>query len=426
MANPRQYASEIPALKRLAATAALAILTSILFVPITWAATRETVLHNFGDGANDGQIPLAGLIIDAAGNLYGTTLYGGTDDIGTVFELTPEADGSWTEKVLHSFKFKNFNETDGANPEAGLIFDRAGNLYGTTSQGGIHNNCYYGTCGTVFELSPNQDGSWTEKVLHSFNNTDGANPEAGLIFDTAGNLYGTTDQGGTYGFGTAFELTPQGDGGWTEKVLHSFNFNETDGANPEAGLIFDRAGNLYGTTNGSGSGSVGTVFELTPRADGSWKEKVLYSFDGSDGSNPEAGLILGAAGDLYGTTSSGGSDNLGTVFKLTPNADGDWTEKVLYSFNETDGAYPEAGLIFDASGNLYGTTVGGGTNNDGTVFELTSEGGGSWTEKVLHNFNGSDGFGPYAALIFDTAGNLYGTNSGGGTHNDGTAFELTP
>ena len=415
MANPRQYPSETLALKRWAVTAALAILTSILFVPITWAATRETVLHNFGDGANDGSTPSAGLILDAAGDLYGTTSYGGPDNLGTVFKLTPKADGDWTEKVLYSF-----NQTGGSYPEAGLILDAAGDLYGTTYQGGTHGQ------GTAFELTPQADGSWKEKVLHSFNITDGANPEAGLIFDAAGNLYGTTDQGGTYGFGTAFELTPQGDGGWTEKVLHSFNFNETDGANPEAGLIFDGAGNLYGTTNGSGTGSVGTVFELTSKADGSWKEKVLYSFDGSDGSNPEAGLILDRAGDLYGTTSSGGSDNLGTVFKLALKADGDWTEKVLYSFNETDGAYPEAGLILDASGNLYGTTVGGGTNGDGTVFELTPEGGGSWTEKVLHNFNGMDGFAPYAGLTFDTAGNLYGTNTGGGTHNDGTAFELTP
>jgi uncharacterized repeat protein (TIGR03803 family) len=272
-------------------------------------------------------------------------------------------------------------------------------------------------------------------VLYSFcswtNCTDGRQPQAGLIFDAAGNLYGTTAFGGYYGlqtgYGTLFELTPAGGGSWTEQVVHNFNHDFTDGDEPYAGLIVDAAGNLYGTTSGGGTIGYGTVFELTPTGGGTWTE-VLHSFgDGTDGLYPWAGLIFDAAGNLYGTTSEGGTYDGGTVFELTPAAGGGWTEKVLHSFgNGNDGAYPHyAGLIFDAAGNLYGTTSGGGTYGGGTVFELTPAGGGSWTETVLHSFgNGTDGAEPYAGLVFDAVGNLYGTTLGGGTYNYGTVFEL--
>jgi uncharacterized repeat protein (TIGR03803 family) len=407
--------------------AALAIFTAILFVTSIWAAAEEKVLHNFNNDGTDGYYPEVGLIVDAAGNLYGTTTAGGAYNSGTVFELTPAAGGGWTETVLHNFG----NGTDGATPYAGLIFDAAGNLYGTTQYGGT-----YGV-GTVFELTPAGGGSWTEKVLYSFNlnGTDGAVPEAGLIVDAAGNLYGTTYFGGTYLYGTVFELTPAGGGGWTEQVLHSFNNNGADGSLPAAGLIFDAAGNLYGTTVNGGTGSncvlgCGTVFELTPAAGGGWTEQVLHSFNnnGADGSTPFAGLIFDAAGNLYGTTFAGGTYGYGTVFELTPAAGGGWTETVLHNFgNGTDGTAPYAGLIFDAAGNLYGTTSYGGTYNYGTVFELTPAAGGGWTETVLHNFgNGTDGITPYAGLIFDAAGNLYGTTFVGGTYGYGTVFEVTP
>ena len=418
--------------------AALAIFTVTLFATSTLAAPHETVLRAFNP-ITDGAHPHAGLVMDAAGNLYGTTFANGTYNHGTVFESTRAAGGGWTEKVLYSF---NNNGTDGTNPEAGLIFDTAGNLYGTTYQGGTY------SIGTVFELTPTAGGGWTEKVLHSFNKngTDGAHPHAGLVMDAAGNLYGTTFANGTYNHGTVFELTRAAGGGWTEKVLYSFNNNGTDGTNPEAGLIFDTAGNLYGTTYQGGTYSIGTVFELTPTAGGGWTEKVLYSFNnnGTDGTNPEAGVILDAGGDLYGTTYSGGTYNNGTVFELTPTAGGGWTEQVLHHFNlnGTDGANPEAGLIFDAAGNLYGTTDGGGAyggfyGGDGTVFELTPTAGGGWTEEVLHNFgNSTDGINTHAGLIFDTAGNLYGTTDEGGAYGNsdnaygasgyGTVFELTP
>ena len=216
----------------------------------------------------------------------------------------------------------------------------------------------------------------------------------------------------------------------TEKKLHNFIRNGTDGVIPFAGLIFDTAGNLYGTTALGGDHGDGTVFELTPLEGGGWTEKKLHNFykNGTDGFYPEAGLIFDAAGNLYGTTSWGGDHRAGTVFEMMPNGSGGWTEKVLYSFgNGTDGAYLYAGLIFDTAGNLYGTTSGGGDYGGGTVFELTPQEGGGWTEKKLHNFYyGTDGSGPFASLIFDAEGNLYGTTTYGGSHNGGTVFEITP
>ncbi len=407
--------------------AALAIFAVTLLVTSTWASTNwyEKVLHSFGNGT-DGYMPSTSLIFDAAGNLYGTTQYGGgANAYGTVFELTPAGGGNWTETVLYSFR----SGTDGAVPGAGLIFDAAGSLYGTTTAGGPNN-------GTVFELTPTAGEGWTEQVLYRFcsqaNCADGQYPYGGLIFDAAGNLYGTTEFGGTNGYGTVFKLTPTAGGGWTETVLHSFG-SGTDGASPFVGLIFDAAGNLYGTTTYGGTYGVGTVFELTPTAGGDWLETVLYSFgiNGlSDGGYPWAGLIFDAAGNLYGTTFYGGTYNRGTVFELTPMSGGGWTETVLHSFNPnngTDGFNPYAGLIFDAAGNLYGTAYYGGSYGGGTVFELTPAAGGGWTETVLRSFgNGTDGFWPYAGLIFDHAGNLYGTTEYGGTHNYGTVFELTP
>jgi uncharacterized repeat protein (TIGR02543 family) len=426
--------------------AVLAIIAATLFVTSTWATAQEKVLHNFNNNGTDGFLAQAGLIFDAAGNLYGTTSSGGTYTYGTVFELTPTAGGGWTETVLHSFG----NGTDGAYAYAGLIFDAAGNLYGTTSGGGAYDG------GTVFELTPTAGGGWTETVLYSFGNgTDGNGPSwAGLIFDAAGNLYGTTQGGGVYtscnssnGCGTVFELTPTAGGGWTEQVLHSFNGNGTDGFYPQAGLIFDAAGNLYGTTQFGGNFGgncytfgCGTVFELMPSRGGGWTEKLLYNFTGgTDGAEPYAGLIFDAAGNLYGTAAYGGTHyycytGCGTVFELTPAAGGGWTAQVLHTFgNGADGQNPTASLIFDAAGNLYSTTTGGGTYLDGTAFELTPTAGGGWTETVLHNFNnnGADGVWPEASLIFDAAGNLYGTTYGGGVYTScnnyvgcGTVFEL--
>jgi len=407
--------------------AASAIVTVILLVTSAWAAPRENVLHDFND-SKGGANPYAGLIFDTAGNLYGTTVNSGAHCCGTVFELTPRSGRGWTEKVLHNFPA---TDRDGLFPGA-VIFDTAGNLYGTTGVGGAYDE------GIVFELTPKTGGGWTEKILHAFGNgRDGIQPSPGLVFDTTGNLYGTTSAGGTYNGGTVFELTPKADGGWTEKILHDFG-DGSDGSDPVAVLTFDSAGNLYGTTANGGSGCLGgcgTVFELTPQAGQHWREKVLHKFkhDGRDGFYPTAGLVLDANGNLYSTTASGGADDSGVVFELMPKAGESWTEKVLHSFNITAGRYPSP-LILDAAGNFYGTTSTGGAHDWGTVFELTHKSGGGWTEKVLHSFNknGRDGTGPNAGVVFDAVGNLFGTTVGGGDtakcggDGCGTVFEITP
>jgi uncharacterized repeat protein (TIGR03803 family) len=412
------------------------------------------VLHSF-TGA-DGATPVAGLVTDTAGNLYGTTEWGGTVNLGTVFELVNSA-GSYTEKVLYSFTGSG---GDGKNPLAGLVMDAAGNLYGTTYGGGISSPQCFGTCGTVFELV-NSSGNYTEKVLYSFTGgSDGGNPWAGLIMDVDGNLYGTTSDllsdAGTAGAtgsveGAVFELLNSA-GNYTVKVLHSFTGSNGDGQNPVAGLIMDADGNLFGTTYyggtyGTGVGTGGTVFELV-KSPGGYTEKVLYSFGGApDGGNPAGGVVLDASGNIYSTTFYGGDaasgsclpSDCGTVFELV-NASGSYSERVLYNFagdlpvsgNAPDGQYPFAGLIIDAAGNLYGTTSAGGQYvvagcraGCGTVFELLNSSG-SYTEKVLHNFVGppGDGAGPYAGLVTGPSGYLYATSSGGGTDGYGTVFVL--
>jgi len=366
------------------------------------------------------------VIFDAAGNLYGTTELGGVYEGGTVFQLIPAVGGGWTEKVLHNFTNSN---KSGSHPWATLILDAAGNLYGTTAAGGGGTNCAFG-CGTVFELLPGAGGAWTIKFLHNFNFklADGSFPSARLIFDAAGNLYGTTFNGGFYGYGTVFELTPKADGSWTEKILHSFG-NSVDGQNPAAGLTFDAAGNLYGTTSSGGTLGLGTVFELTPKAGGGWTSRILHNFGTSrtDGQIPYAGLIFDSAGNLYSTTVGGGAYGAGTVFNLSPKAGGGWAETLVHSFrNLADGAGPYAGVVFDASGNLYGATSRGGTNLKGTVFKLTPTAGSGWTETLLYSFFGeSDGGDPLHDLTFDAVGNLYGTTRVGGL-GGGTVFEIAP
>jgi uncharacterized repeat protein (TIGR03803 family) len=412
-----------------------------------FAASKEKVLYSFN--GTDGATPTSSLIFDAAGNLYGTTYYGGKCTLGgcgTVFRLALGANGKWTHTVLYRFR----GGKDGQFPDASLIFDAAGNLYGTTSGGGGNYSVFCQTgCGTVFELSRGTDGTWTETVLHSFNYTgnggggEGYYPSGSLIFDAAGNLYGTTNRGGASGTrcaasacGTVFELTLGTNGKWKEKVLHSFG-KERDGSEPRAGLIFDATGSLYGTTweggasgRGCDVGVCGAVFELTPGTDGKWKEKVLHSFRGADGSGPSANLIFDAAGNLYGTTQYGGAHTYGTVFQLAPETNGRWGEKVLRSFYHR--RFPLGDLILDAAGNLYGTTtVGGGSGclyqDCGTVFQFVPGTGGKWTYRVLYRFDGGeDGYSPYAGLIFDAAGNLYSTTLGGGAYGYGTVFEITP
>ena len=402
-------------------TLALIVALTAGLMSSAWAAERFKTLHKFKSASAGGAEHSAGLIFDPAGNLFGTTEFGGRG-FGTVFELMPNKDGSWKEKVIHSF-----NGNDGFWPAGGLVFDSAGNLYGTTPVGGPHN------CGTIFELAPNKDGSWKEKVIHSFRETDGDYATSTLILDSSGNLYGTASNGGVSncenGCGLVFELTPNEDGSWKEKVLHFFNHSAKDGYLPYAGLIFDSAGNLYGTTVGGGTDNSGIAFELSPRGNGSWKEKVLHSFSlkGDDGNQPHASLILDPAGNLYGTTVGGGADGFGTVFKLTPNKDGSWKEKVLHSFdlNGKDGLQPDGGLILDSAGNLYGTTVSGGAFW-GTVFRLEPSARGSWRETLLHSFMNNPGARPASGVISYGHGNLYGTTFGDEDTTFGSVFEIMP
>ncbi len=349
------------------------------------------------------------MIIDSAGNLYGTTGYGGTgncvllggnDGCGTVYELSPptQKGGAWTETILYSFP----TAKQGYLPNGNLVFDSAGNLYGATMFGGGEGttcDSYYQYCGAVFELSPpkKQGGAWTEKVLHSFagiesgkTSGDGAYPNGGFALDRKGAIYGTTSRGGyncphnsELGCGTAFKLTPKKKGGsWIETTLHRFYQETSDGGEPFAGLTLDPNGNLYGTTKfgGGGNSGSGVVFELLPGPDGKWEEKVLYTFqDNNDGGQPQAPVAFDPKGNLYGTASSGGAGLAGTIFRLRPNAKGDWVFTMLYDFKRPpDGFTPVSPLTFDSTGNLYGTTVEGGagntctgygTDNCGAVFE---------------------------------------------------------
>jgi uncharacterized repeat protein (TIGR03803 family) len=345
------------------------------------------------------------------------------------------------ESTIYSFKAGH----DGAYPEAALVADSAGNLYGTTSQGGGSINCGANGhkpigCGTVYELTPTQTGGhWTETILYAFQGgtTDGVGPATPLVFDAAGNLYGATLNGGASGLGTIFELSPpaQQGGAWTEGVLHSFG---ADGG--PRGLVFDPQGNLYGEANGDNND--GEIFELSPPAvqGGAWTFSILCSFTGPNGSVPLGGLTLDAHGNLYGTTYAGGTGtgagcpggtNCGLVFELLKPATqgGPWTENVLHYFTGAngDGSSPDSSVIFHNGNHLYGTTAYGGNDiGDGAVFELLPAPGGGWTETTLYQFDrNTGGFRPDSGVLFDHQGNLYGTTSFS-PNGQGEAFKLAP
>jgi uncharacterized repeat protein (TIGR03803 family) len=272
----------------------------------------------------------------------------------------------------------------------------------------------------------------TEKIIHSFgaSPTDGQRPFSGLAIDASGNLYGTTFDGGAYGYGMVFEFSRAVGGGWVKQVLHSFKNNGIDGVNPLGlgGLVLDPSGNIYGTTLNGGAHGYGAIFEILPKSGGGWSERILYSFNSvPDAQFPFAGLARDSAGNLYGTTLDGGTSGIGTVFQLRFGA-GVWFERVLHSFGfgPADGNAPGSELVLDSHGNLYGTTPGGGASSGGTVFELKPEAGGVWAEAIIHNFvnDGVDGYDASRGLILDSSGNLYGTTLNGGAHGQGVAFEL--
>ncbi|MBZ5666323.1 MAG: hypothetical protein LAO30_17140 [Acidobacteriia bacterium] len=374
---------------------ALLVGLAVAFGAAPAQAQTETVLHSFT--YSDGAFPRSDLTSDSAGNLYGTTLFMG-GGVGGVFELSPDGRGGWNETVLYRFT----GGADGGYPYCPLILDSAGNLYGTTYDGGANE------LGVVFELSPAGAG-WKETVLYSFAwGTDGRNPVTGLIMDAAGNLYGTTFHGNTND-GTVFELSPSG-GGWTERVIYNVDTSY-------AGLTMDASGNIFGA-------GLTTVFELSPNGKGDWNPTVLHTFSQTGRKNYD-GLngtpVLDKAGNLYGTRYGGGGN--ATVYKLSPGKNGKWTKQVLQSFKNRTG--PWAGVVLDPQGNIYGTTLYG-NSGDGSVFELVAPvGGGNYEEKVLWSFSGADGAYP-SSLILDNAGNLYGMTLGGGAGGFGVVFEVTP
>ena len=386
-------------------------------------AQSYAVLHNFTGGA-DGGNPYSGLTMDGGGNLYGTTFGGGSGN-GTVYKMT-HRNGSWTLATLYQFAGGN----DGSSPYAGVTFGPNGSLYGTTTVGGSHGD------GTVFNLTPashicsHTSCSWTETVLHTFQGgADGANPDGGVSFDQAGNLYGTTTVGGDHcanGCGTVYELSPSGSG-WRGGVIYDFSNLNGDGATPVSGVILDNAGNLYGTTLNGGDFSYGAAYELT-YSPGllEWTESFVHSFGDNDFSFPYAGLIFDPLGNLYGAAPTATNDGGGGVFELMPS-DGSWTYSPVYQLGGAGTSCgPRASLVMDSEGSLYGTTYCDGAYGQGSVFKLTHING-NWTFTTLYSFTGhSDGEYPLSNVVIDADGNLYGTTQYGGPHGAGVVWEITP
>lgn len=428
---------------------AISVLTAVavfLLFNLSAEAQQERILYRFS-GNSDGMNPYNGLITDSNGNLYGDTL-----SPATVFEISPPKSlgGQWTRTVLHRFEAA----ADGQGVVSVLTLDTAGNLYGATSGGGSH------SVGVIFELVPpsSPGSSWTENILHSFDSTDGKNPYGGVIFDKQGNLYGTTDGDFNGNYGNVFQLSPPASLGqpWTETILYQFQ-GTTDGCGPQGKLLLGKDGSLYGTavqcggTQGNCFFGCGTIFKVSPPAQQGdpWTETTLFQFHGADGEYPKNGLAHDAAWNLYGATSYGGNcdaglpPGCGEVFELSPptKAGQAWTESIVYNFtNGSDGSAPQAGVIVDNAGNLFGTTVFGGDSSCGsgsgcgTVFELSPPTSGtiSWTETTLHIFDaGLDGNTPIGGLVIGLGQALYGvTETGGGCSftsiGCGTVFEVVP
>ena len=383
---------------------AVSVLLACLRQPAV--AQTYTVIHNFTGENDDGANPYAGPTLNSSGDLYGTTYTGGAFGAGSVYELSPSGSG-WNYSTLYSF----LGESDGDGPAFGALALYDGALFGTTEGGGY--------LGVAFKVGMTETG-WHEAVMHSFGHgTDGNEPIGGVVFDQAGNFYGTTLLGGAYGNGTVYQVTPSG----VERVLYSFTGRQ-DAVNPAATVALDADGNIYGTTSFGGAYGVGAIYELSPSGS-TYSEKVLYSFEGrKDGQNPVGGLILDTAGNLYGGTFDGGIKGGGTVYELSQSG-GSWSFTLLYSFSGGYGG-PYNQLTFDAKENLYGTTMGEGANGFGQIFRLTPNHG-AWEFTDLYDFSdGSDGGDPYGGVAVDSHGNIFGTTNIGGSANQGVMFEITP
>jgi uncharacterized repeat protein (TIGR03803 family) len=415
----------------------------VLFLAINAGATQYKVIYTF-QNISDAYIPEAQLIADSSGNLYGVSQFGGTHGLGTVFELSPTGD-TWTESILYSFT----GGADGEEPIARLALDSQGNLYGTAEAGGDAScTSFHGYCGTLFEISPQAGGTWTETTLVQFTGSNGLQPIAGLTFDAAGNLYGTTRFGGANGGGEVFELSPNGSGGWTQTIVHSFSAN-AQGYEPNSDLVFDSDGNLFGTTAYGGlladclvNVGCGTVFRLSPQSGGTWTETTLDAFNGKDGQLPTQ-VTFDPSGNLIGVTPYGG---VGTCPALIVPGCGELFEikasggaKIIHQFQAEPVATPN-NVVIDSSGNIYGTSFAGGFNTCGinqpcgTIYEASPQPNGGYAFSLLYKFPGksANGFWPYAALTIDSKGNIYGTTANGGNLNCGigggcgVVFQIIP
>ncbi len=390
---------------RTAAILVPTVASGLLAAMPSWAGTLATV-HNFA-GGSDGSNPVDGLMMDAKGTLFGTTSAGGAFGQGTVFKIAAHG----ADVVLHSFK----GGADGSQPNGGVIEGVHGTLFGTTTAGGAAG------AGTVYSLRGN-----TETVLYSFagGTADGADPQAGLVMDAKGNLYGTTHAGGATGNGTVFELVApkHKSGTWTEKVLYSFGTG-TDGVAPVGRVAFDSAGNLYGTTSAGGTIGYGTVFQLQPGS--TWHETILHNFQNTDdGNTPYAGLVADSAGNFYGAATAGGNNGGGTIFELSPSPGG-FTFTTLASVPGSGVSGTFRDVLVQPNGVIYATTHCDGSNSAGSIFELTQSGG-TWSYTALYNFTGgSDGLYSISSLVLKD-GKLYGTTIGGGASSNGTVYAFTP
>ena len=382
-----------------------------------WAASTTKLIYSFAGGA-DGEYTDTELVRDSAGNLYGSSVQGGLNGGGTVFQVNPAG----VHTVLYNFT----GGADGGEPYKGVTLDALGNLYGTAVTGG-GGSCE-GGCGVVFQLT-NSAGVWTQTVIHTFTGSDGSGPGSPVAIDRHGNVYGTTPTGGSFGMGVLYRISPNGTGGWNYHVIHTFTGGADGGGGSASRLLLDNIGNIYGVCTVGGANGFGNVYEVS-LIQGKWQFKVLYAFkDQPDGALPYGGLVFDKAGNLYGTTYYAGANDLGTVYRLT-HVNGTWAESVLYSFKGgTDGDSPISSLVADASGNFYGTTSDGGAASCGcgVIFKMTHSSTGKWTESVVYRFPGTPGAGfAYNGMISDFSGNFYGTTVHGGTTNDGAVYEFTP
>lgn len=386
----------------------------IAFSLATATASTTDVIFSFEE--DNGEYADTDLDTDSAGNLYGSTVLGGSHGSGTVFQLSPSPTG-WIQSVLYNFT----GGADGGEPYKGVTIDRRGNLYGTAVTGGS-GGCE-GGCGVLYKLTKSANGTWQQRVIHAFTGgDDGSGPGARVTVDASGNVYGMTPTGGTNGLGTIYKLATNG----AFTVIHTFT-GGADGSNGSAGRMLWLNGRLYGAATTGGTYGSGVVFQLTPTPAGEWEFRTLYSFRGQpDGSFPYGALLRAASGKFYGTTYYGGQGGIGTVYELTPRATGEWSERVIYSFqNGSDGNSPISNLVSDANGNLYGTTSEGGLGS-GIIFKLTPNGG-QWTESIVHSFSGPpDGGFSYNGMVVDAFGNFYGATVHGGADNDGCVYKFTP